>query len=151
MKDNGYIVLSPSHKLPDISAENGATAREIDKIRVASSKPKKKSKNTKLDKVKQKTEIRKVSKSTQDTLPYICFCSEYIMCVDKNRFSKTYKFDDVNYTSASGEQQEAIFLAYCDVLNGIDTTADLQITIHNNKVNRRDFERKILLRRKSVV
>lgn len=67
------------------------------------------------------------------------------MCVDKNRFSKTYKFDDVNYTSASGEQQEAIFLAYCDVLNGIDTTADLQITIHNNKVNRRDFERKILL------
>lgn len=109
MKDNGYIVLSPSHKLPDISAENGATAREIDKIRVAKNKPVKK-KSSKLDKVKEKTEARKVSKSTQDTLPYVCFCSEYIMCVDKNRFSKTYKFDDVNYTSASAEEQEAIFL-----------------------------------------
>lgn len=149
MKDNGYTVLSPTHKIPDISAENGATAREIDKIRVAKNKPQKKGKNTKLDKVKQKTEVRKVSKSTQDTLPYVCFCSEYIMCVDKNRFSKTYKFDDVNYTSASAEQQEAIFLAYCDVLNGIDTTADLQVTIHNNKVNRRDFERKILLKPKN--
>ncbi len=149
MNDKGYIVLSPSHKIPDISTENGATAREIDKMRVAKNKPKKQAKSTKLDKIKQKAEIRKVSKSTQDTLPYICFCSEYIMCVDKNRFSKTYKFDDVNYTSASSDQQEAIFLAYCDMLNGIDTTADLQITVHNNKVNRRDFERKILLKPKN--
>lgn len=149
MKDNGYIVLSPTHKLPDISAENGATAREIDKIRVAKSKPQKRKKsNPKIDKLKGSTE-RKVSKSTQDTLPYICFCSEYIMCVDKNRFSKTYKFDDVNYTSASAEQQEAIFLAYCDILNGIDTTAELQVTVHNNKVNKKDFERKILLKPKN--
>lgn len=148
MKDNGYTVLSSTHKLPDISAENGATAREIDKIRVAKNKPAKK-KSSKLDKFKVKTERRKVSKSTQDTLPYICFCGEYIMYVEKNRFSKTYKFDDVNYTSASVEQQEAIFLAYCDLLNGIDTTADLQITIHNNKVNRKDFERKILLKPKN--
>ena len=149
MKDNGYIVLSPTHKLPDISAENGATAREIDKIRVAKSKPQKRKKsNPKIDKLKGSTE-RKVSKSTQDTLPYICFCSEYIMCVDKNRFSKTYKFDDVNYTSASAEQQEAIFLAYCDILNGIDITAELQVTVHNNKVNKKDFERKILLKPKN--
>ena len=146
MKNNGYTILSDTHKLPEKSIEAGATARELDKIRVAQSKPKKKSKSTKLDNVKQKTEIRKVSKSTQETLPYICVCSEYIMCVDKNRFSKTYRFDDINYSSASKEEREAVFLAYCDVLNGIDTSADLQITIHNNKVNKKDFEKKILLK-----
>lgn len=69
MKDNGYIVLSPAHKLPDVSAENGASARDIDKIRVANNKPKKKSKNTKLDKVKQKAEIRKVSKHFPRSTP----------------------------------------------------------------------------------
>lgn len=149
MKDNNLIILSPTHKLPDISFEKGATAKDIDRIRVSKEKPKKTKKNTKLEKIARQTEIRKVSKSTQETLPYICFCSEYIMCVDKNKFSKTYKFDDINYTSSVLEEQESIFLAYCDVLNGIDTSADLQITIHNNKVNRKDFENKILLKQKN--
>ncbi len=44
MKDNGYTVLSPAHKLPDISSENGATAREIDKIRVQKTSLKRKAK-----------------------------------------------------------------------------------------------------------
>lgn len=150
MNTNGFVVLSEKNKVPPKSIENGSTAREIDKVRVAQNKPqKRKIKSKSIDKVKKNVETRKVAKSTQETIPYICICSEYIMCVDKNRFSKTYRFEDVNYTSASEAEQEAVFLAFCDVLNGIDTAAELQITIHNNKVNRKKFESQILLKPKA--
>ncbi len=156
-KGNDNIVLSPLKKVPSVSIENGASAKEIDKIRVDKTKPKKNSKskllkgsaNAQSGKTNKLTaEKRKIPKSVQATLPYICFCSEYIMCVDQNKFSKTFKFDDVNYTSASPEQQSEMFLLYCSMLNGIDTTADLQITIHNNRINPKEFEKKILLKKK---
>ena len=54
----------------------------------------------------------------------------------------------MNYTIAKQEEQEAIFLAYCSVINTFDTSADIQITVHNNRVNKEDFNKMVLLRHK---
>ena len=121
------------------------TAKEIDAARLKEEK-KAKRKRSKDDKVKKP----RVKKTVQQTLPYISFCDNYILEVEPNRYSKTYKFDDLNYTIASNEEQELIFTSYCDVLNSFDSSIDIQITMHNNKVNRDDFEKRVLLKHKGI-
>ncbi len=113
-------------------------ARETDKKRLAKQKkPPKKS--------KKKVEVRKIARSVQDTLPYERVCGTYIMEVTKNHYSKTYSFTDICYTAADSEEQERVFLAYGDLLNSFDMTDDIQITLHNNVINQKEFERKIML------
>lgn len=117
------------------------TAKERDEIRLAEKKHKKEKKKV----VKKK---RSVPRTTQKTLPYKCVCDNYLMKVDDNKYSKTYVFEDVNYSIAKQEEQESIFLGYCSVLNSFDTSADIQITVHNNRVNKDEFNRMVLLRYK---
>lgn len=117
------------------------TAKERDEIRLAEKKVKK----TKKKAVKKK---RTVPRTTQKTLPYKRVCDDYLIKVEDNKYSKTYLFDDVNYTIAKQEEQEAIFLGYCSVLNSFDTSADIQLTIHNNHVNKDEFNKMVLLKHK---
>lgn len=124
------------------SKKKKETAKEKDAARL------KKSKKNKKDKIK-KAKPPRVRKTVQDTLPYIRICDDYIFEVEEYRYSKTYKFEDVNYTIARQEEQDSIFLAYCSVLNGIDASVDMQITIHNNKVNRADFNNMVLLKHRT--
>ena len=123
---------------PDLSA---LTAKERDEIRLREESRKK----PKEKKIKKK---RVVPKTVQKTLPYQRVCDDYIFKVDDNRYSKTYKFEDINYQIAKQDEQESIFLGYCSVLNSFDTNADIQITVHNNRVNRADFERMVLIKHK---
>ncbi len=120
---------------------NATNAKELDKQRLA--KQKKPSSSNR--KSKKKLEVRKIAKSTQDTLPYERVCSSYIFEVSKNHYSKTYSFTDICYSAADNEEQERIFLAYGDLLNSFDTSDDVQITLHNNVINRKEFEAKITL------
>lgn len=117
------------------------TAKERDEIRLAEKKVKK----TKKKAVKKK---RTVPRTTQKTLPYKRVCDDYLIKVEDNKYSKTYLFDDVNYTIAKQEEQESIFLGYCSVLNSFDTSADIQLTIHNNHVNKDEFNKMVLLKHK---
>ncbi len=116
------------------------TAREKDSERLKKTRKKARIKKNKPPKVR---------KTVQDTLPYTRVCDDYIFEVDEHRYSKTYKFEDVNYTIAKQEEQDSIFLDYCAVLNGIDASVDMQITIHNNKVNRADFNSMVLLKHRN--
>ena len=95
------------------------TAKERDEIRLAEKKHKKEKKKV----VKKK---RSVPRTTQKTLPYKCVCDNFLMKVDDNKYSKTYVFEDVNYSIAKQEEQESIFLGYCSVLNSFDTSAAIQ-------------------------
>ena len=111
-----------------------STAKDIDKVRTSKQK-----------KPKVKNEIRKVARSVQDTIPYEHVCGKYIFEVSPNHYSVTYSFTDVTYDAADGAEQERIFLAYGDLLNSFDTSDDIQITLHNNVINQREFAHKILL------
>lgn len=116
------------------------SAKELDAERIRDEKQ-----NAKKTKKEKKDKKPKIKKTVQQTLPYINFCDNYIIEVEENRYSKTYKFEDLNYTIANVEEQEAIFTGYCDILNSFDPSIDIQITVHNNKVNQADFTKRVLL------
>ena len=68
-----------------------------------------------------------------------------IFQVGKNRFSKSFQFDDINYYVASLEDKKAMFLGYSQILNALDSNATAKITINNRKLNKLDFQKKVLI------
>ncbi|MCH5348707.1 MAG: hypothetical protein J1E40_05240, partial [Oscillospiraceae bacterium] len=137
-----FMVQSKKKILSEADDLSGLSARERDEIRLNKLKRKKPKKQ---QRVRKK---RITPKTMQKTLPYKRVCDDYIFKVEDNRYSKTYRFEDVNYSIAKQEEQEGIFLGYCSVLNSFDTSADIQITIHNNRVNKKDFNDMVLLKHK---
>ncbi len=55
------------------------------------------------------------------------------------RFSKTYRFSDINYAIASKEDQMSMFLKWCAVINALDVGAAIKLTLYNRRVNRVDY------------
>lgn len=126
------------------SDKSKLSAKDRDDLRLSEQKAKKPKKN----RVHKK---RIVPKTVQKTIPYQQVCDKYIFKVDDNKYSKTYCFEDVNYSIAKQEEQEAIFLGYCSVLNSFDTSTDIQVTVHNNRVNKDDFNKMVLLKHKGDI
>ena len=83
-------------------------------------------------------------KRAQDVIPITRIWEDGIFLYG-NKFSKTFKFEDINYTVASQEDKEAMFLAYSELLNSLDSGATTKITINNRKLNRVSFEQDILI------
>ena len=88
---------------------------------------------------KQDREKFVVPKSVQDALPINAVYEDGIFVVGK-KFSKSYRFDDINYSVASREDKEAMFLEYSELLNSLDSGATTKITINNRRINKADFE-----------
>lgn len=94
---------------------------------------------------KQDKEKFEVPKGVQDIIPATRIWADGIFLVGKNKYSKTYKFTDINYAVASKNDKEGMFLEYSELLNSFDTGATTKITILNRRLNRVDFEKTILL------
>lgn len=92
----------------------------------------------------QEKEKYKVPRKVQDIIPVQCIWSDGIFKVG-NKFSKTFKFTDINYLVASREDKESMFLIYSELLNSLDSGATTKITTYNKSVNRADFEESILM------
>ena len=86
-----------------------------------------------------------VPKSVQQAIPIQAVWESGIFKIGRNKFSRTYKFLDINYAVASREDKETMFLDYSELLNAFDSGATTKITINNHRLNRQDFERSILL------
>ena len=83
--------------------------------------------------------------NVQDTIPIKKIWKDGIFLVGKDKYSKSYKFSDINYAVASRNDKEAMFLNYSELLNSFDSGATSKITILNRKLNRVDFEKNVLL------
>lgn len=59
---------------------------------------------------KQDKEKYKVPKGVQDVIPITAIYDDGIFQVGKDKFSKTFKFTDINYAVASREDKEGMFL-----------------------------------------
>ena len=86
-----------------------------------------------------------VPRSVQDLIPAKTIWEDGIFLVGKNKYSKCYKFSDINYAVASRDDKEAMFLEYSELLNSFDTGATTKITIINRRLNKIDFEETMLL------
>lgn len=95
--------------------------------------------------LKQDKERFSVPRRVQDVIPVKRIWPDGIFQVGKNKFSKTWKFTDINYQVASEEDKENMFLLYSDVLNSFDSAATTKITVNNHRLNKKDFEKSILM------
>ena len=94
---------------------------------------------------KRDKEKFKIPKSAQNVIPVKALWPDGIFLVGKDKYSKSFKFLDINYAVASNEDKEAMFIDYSDLLNSLDTGAMAKITINNRRINKLDFEKTILL------
>ena len=94
---------------------------------------------------KQDKEKFAVPKSVQAVIPLKTMWEDGIFLVGRNKYAKTFKFEDINYAVASREDKEAMFLEYSELLNALDSGATTKITINNRRLNRQEFEKDILL------
>ncbi|WP_368293603.1 VirB4-like conjugal transfer ATPase, CD1110 family [Dehalobacter sp. TBBPA1] len=94
--------------------------------------------------IKQDKEKFVVPKGVQQAIPIRAIWPDGIFKVG-NKFSKSFRFTDINYAVASKEDKEAMFLSYSELLNSLDSGATTKITINNRRLNKTDFESSILI------
>ena len=95
---------------------------------------------------KRKKEHTRIPRSVQDAIPISTVYDDGLFRVGKNQYSRTYKFEDINYQVASEADKETMFERYCALLNSLDSNATTKITINNRKLNQADFEKRIFMK-----
>ena len=98
--------------------------------------------------MKRDQEPYRVPKRVQDVIPIKCMWSDGIFLVG-TRYSKTFKFTDINYMVASQEAQKKLFLAYAALINSLDCGATTKITLNNRHLNRKNFADTVLMKLKN--
>ena len=86
-----------------------------------------------------------VPRSVQNVIPIKTIWDDGIFMVGAGKFSKTFRFEDINYAVASKEDKEAMFLAYSELLNSFDSGATYKITIVVKKLDKEEFKEAILI------
>ncbi|MCD9023501.1 VirB4-like conjugal transfer ATPase, CD1110 family [Cohnella silvisoli] len=94
--------------------------------------------------IKQDKTRTAIPKSVQQAIPIRAIWPDGIFAVD-NKFSKSFRFADINYAVASREDKETMFLSYSELLNSFDSGATTKITIHNRRLHQADVERSVFI------
>ena len=98
---------------------------------------------------KQDREKFKSPKIAQDIIPVQRIYKDGIFQVGRNKFSKMFRFEDINYAVASRNDKEAMFLEYSELLNSLDSGATTKLTINNRRMNHRDIAKKVLISKRN--
>lgn len=86
----------------------------------------------------------KVPRSVQQAIPIQQIWPDGIF-QQGTKFSKTFRFTDINYYIASKDNKTEMFLDYSELLNSLDSGISAKITINNRRINKEEFEKSILL------
>lgn len=86
-----------------------------------------------------------VPRSVQDVIKIDAVYSDGIFMTGKERYSKTFKFTDINYAVSSKEDKESHFLKYSEILNSFENGISSQITIINRKLKHNELKEIALL------
>ena len=87
--------------------------------------------------------LYKTPKSIQETIEIMAVAENGIFEVSRNKYSKCYRFQDINYTTATEDEQIGIFERYCRFLNSLD--CNYKITINNKNKNMEELRDKVLI------
>ena len=91
--------------------------------------------------------LYKTPKSIQETIEIMAVAENGIFEVSRNKYSKCYRFQDINYTTATEDEQIGIFERYCKFLNSLD--CNYKITINNKNKNMDELRDKVLIAEKN--
>lgn len=86
-----------------------------------------------------------IPRSVQQVIPIQTIWNDGIFKIGKNKFSKTFKFTDINYCVLSKEDRKTMFKKYVAIVGALDTTTTTKITVNNRHLNQDDFEKQILI------
>ncbi|TGY90940.1 DUF87 domain-containing protein [Petralouisia muris] len=89
--------------------------------------------------------LYKAPKSIQQTIEIMKVAENGIFEVARNRFSKCYRFQDINYTTTNETEQIDIFERYCKFLNSLDVS--FKITINNKNKDMEQVRDYVFLQR----
>ena len=94
---------------------------------------------------KKKPDKIKIPKSVQDVIPYEMAYPNGVIETQKGLFSMTYTLGDTDFMTTSEERQDQIFKAFGKLINTFGSDMRIQFTINNKQVNKKDFEKMILV------
>ena len=94
---------------------------------------------------KNQKERIKIPRTVQQAIPIKAVYEDGIFEVGRNKYSKSFRFTDVNYAVAGQEDKETMFLDYGAILNLLDAGSYPKLTIINRKLNKVDFDNKVKL------
>ena len=86
----------------------------------------------------------RIPRSVQQSIPIRRIFADGIWQVGQ-KYSKTWRFSDINYAASSLDDRRSIFRSYGAVLNSLPTDATAKITIINRRLNPVDFQRTMLM------
>ena len=88
---------------------------------------------------------RKGPRTAQATIPYQRMWTDGICRVTDQYYTKTIRFQDINYQLAQNDDKTAIFEGWCDFLNYFDNSIHLQFSFLNLTASKEVFEQSILI------
>ena len=89
-------------------------------------------------------------KTIQETIPYYAVYSEGgIIETQPGVFSRMYRFQDINYHTATEEDQTNFLIKYSQLLNRFDSSILCQIILNNRNVDMKEFREDNLLKMKA--
>ncbi len=86
----------------------------------------------------------KIPKSVQGSIPIQKIYKDGIFYT-QGRYSKTWRFYDINYEVASEEEKGNMLLDYAALLNTLPIHAQVKITLFNRKLNPKEFNQNLLM------
>ena len=87
----------------------------------------------------------KIPTSVDAAIPINETYDDGIFLVGRGKYSKMFKFTDINYKTSSKDDKEVMFLGYSEILNTLDSDAETKMTINNRRISRSRFERENML------
>ena len=94
--------------------------------------------------MKRDKEKFKVPRSVQQAIPIQKIWPDGIF-QSGTKFSKSFRFSDINYSIASKADKTEMFLDYSELLNALDSGASAKITLNNRRINKQEFESSLLI------
>lgn len=87
--------------------------------------------------------LYKTPRSIQETIEILAVAENGIFQTGRNKFSKCYRFWDINYTTTSDEEQERIAVLYCKLLNSLE--CQFKITMNNKNKDMESLREEVML------
>ena len=88
---------------------------------------------------------KKGPQTAQQTIPYQRMWPDGICRVTDHYYTKTIQFFDINYQLAQNEDKEAIFEAWCNVLNYFSPDIRFQFSFVNTVASEAAFEQSVII------
>ncbi|MGM9614936.1 MAG: hypothetical protein ACI3W7_05380, partial [Oscillospiraceae bacterium] len=86
----------------------------------------------------------KIPRSVQDSIPVSEIYGDGAWHVGR-KYSRTWRFSDINYVSAADEDRKRVIRTYGGILSSLPAGATVKLTIVNHRLNEKEFQRTMLM------